>query len=273
MKIYVQTDLEGVAGVVNFEDRGDKSTEGYFHRMRMKELLTGEVNACIEGLLEMGIEPENIYINDSHGSGYNILFEKLRPGVKIIHGKLTRQPFWLPLLDESFSAVVGIGGHPMAGTKFGILPHTKWDVNGIALGEMGMCAALAGYFNVPMIFISGDKAVCEELKKIIPDIETAVVKSAFSPYTAVSEVPARACELIKNGVKKSVERRDNIKPFKIKGPYKMTVISREEEIPDKIFEGDDFYNVVKKALEETWLHHPWGIQTTDIQPSPVDEKT
>ncbi|MBM4080332.1 MAG: peptidase M55, partial [Planctomycetes bacterium] len=68
MKLYIHTDIEGVAGMVHFEDRNDQTTEGYFKRLRMHKLLTGEVNAAIEGALAAGVK--EILVNDSHGSGY-----------------------------------------------------------------------------------------------------------------------------------------------------------------------------------------------------------
>jgi len=52
MKVYIHTDIEGVAGMVHFEDREDMTAEGYFRRLRLHKLLTGEVNAAIEGDLE-----------------------------------------------------------------------------------------------------------------------------------------------------------------------------------------------------------------------------
>ena len=90
MKLYIHTDIEGVAGMVHFEDREDETTEGYHRRRRLHKLLTAEVNAAIEGALEMGVD--EILVNDSHGSGYSIIFEELNPAAQIIHGPLTRQP-------------------------------------------------------------------------------------------------------------------------------------------------------------------------------------
>ena len=48
MKIYIQTDIEGVAGFCFFENRGDQSMENFHHRQRMRKLLTDEVNAAVK---------------------------------------------------------------------------------------------------------------------------------------------------------------------------------------------------------------------------------
>jgi D-aminopeptidase len=49
MEIYIMTDLEEVAGVINFDDYC--TPEGRYYEVA-RELLIKEVNAAIEGLLE-----------------------------------------------------------------------------------------------------------------------------------------------------------------------------------------------------------------------------
>ena len=72
MKIYIQTDIEGVAGFCFFENRADKSYENIQHRHRMYQLLTDEVNAAVKAAFDSGAD--EVLVNDSHGSGYNLLF-------------------------------------------------------------------------------------------------------------------------------------------------------------------------------------------------------
>ena len=63
-KIYIMTDMEGVAGVIDFENWCGPS--GRYYELA-KELLTLEVNSCIEGLFEGGVE--EIIVLDGHGPG------------------------------------------------------------------------------------------------------------------------------------------------------------------------------------------------------------
>ena len=56
MKIYVMTDLEGVAGVYTWENRADDSRENHERRMRQRRWLAREVNAAAEGLFQAGAE-------------------------------------------------------------------------------------------------------------------------------------------------------------------------------------------------------------------------
>ena len=91
--VYMMTDLEGSAGVDDWDPRHreDATTaKGVYDRAEMQRLLTGEVNAAAEGLFAAGVE--EIIINDAHGAGRTILSEELISGVKLCTG---RQP---PLL-------------------------------------------------------------------------------------------------------------------------------------------------------------------------------
>jgi len=236
MKVYIQTDIEGVSGVVHWWDPdrwlnySRDPLEVFQLRQRMRKLLTGEVNAAIEGALEAGAS--EIVVNDSHGCAYNILFEELNPKAKIIHGEYSSLPFWLPGIEQGWDAVVVIGGHPMAGTTDGVLAHSKCIWNGeIALGEVGNCALLFGTFDVPLVFASGDSMLEKEMRAIIPNIEFAVVKESIATNIAKSVHPSVAGQMIREGVRRGLARRTEITPFKIKCPC--TVIKRIVEARDE----------------------------------------
>jgi D-amino peptidase len=220
MKVYIQTDIEGVAGVTFYENSKNESAWNSEHRRRMRLLLTGEVSAAAKAAFDAGAE--TVLINDNHGSGYNIIFEELDPRCEIIHGRNTSGPHWLPDLNSSFDAMLLIGMHPMAGVKTGILQHTKYDINNgrIYLSEASMAAALAGDFGVPSIFVSGDNFLTEEVRDKIPEIEIAAVKKSLSVYMARSVMPAKAREMIYSGVTEAFRKlaAGKIKPYKIPGP-------------------------------------------------------
>ena len=90
MKVYIQSDIEGIAGFCFFENRKDTSMENFNHRQRMRRLLTREINAAVQGAFDAGAE--DVIINDNHGSGYNILFEELDTRCRIIHGRGSSGP-------------------------------------------------------------------------------------------------------------------------------------------------------------------------------------
>ena len=64
MKLYILTDIEGVAGVADFEDYSYPTGRFY---PQSRHLLTLEVNAAVDGALAAGAD--DILVADGHGPG------------------------------------------------------------------------------------------------------------------------------------------------------------------------------------------------------------
>jgi D-amino peptidase len=221
MKIYMMTDLEGVSGVVDFENRADDSRENQRKRAIMRRLLTGEVNAAIQGLFEGGAT--EVIVNDGHGSGYTIDFEEIDPRVTVIHG--TKRSFWMPDLDATCDATILVGAHARAGTQRAVLYHTqsgdvkRTTVNGLEIGEMGQQALIAGHYGVPMVLVTGDVAACAEASELIAGIETVAVKKGYSRHFAACIPPQRAREMVRQGAANAVGKIKKITPLRLTPPY------------------------------------------------------
>lgn len=129
-----------------------------------------------------------------------------------------------------FDALLLVGYHSRAGTKKGVLAHTntrrvkKFQLNGVEIGEIGLCAIYAGYYDVPTIFISGDDRACIEARKMIPFITCVEVKKGLSLTSACCEVPKVTSQMIKKGVLESLRNINKIEPCFIQPPYKLTLI-------------------------------------------------
>jgi len=104
------TDLEGVAGVTEFEDRVTDTPYRSAVRQLMHRLLTGEVNAAVDGLFRAGVT--EVIVNDGHGSGCSFDLEELDPRMHVVHAPDLST--WLPLLDERCDATAPVGAHAMA---------------------------------------------------------------------------------------------------------------------------------------------------------------
>ena len=176
MKVYVMTDLEGVAGVLNSADYATPTSKYYEFA---RELTTKEVNAAIEGLIEAGAD--EILVVDGHGHGaINPLL--LDPAARLLAGRPLNYPFGC---DDSFDAIVIIGQHSKSNTDGGHLCHTgsfeveELTINGISIGELGCNMLFAAYFCVPTVMVSGDKATCDEALALVLDIEIAPVKEGI----------------------------------------------------------------------------------------------
>jgi D-amino peptidase len=258
MKIYLHTDIEGVAGFIHHEDRLVGEQAQLDHLYRMRRLFTRELNVVLETLVECGAR--EVVVNDSHGPGNNTVFEDLHPVARLIHGPTTRLPMWLPCLDGSYDALLCLGMHAMEGTK-GVTPHTRFDIaygsgQSVALNEAGLAMALAGCHRVPAILVTGDATVCGQVKQYVPPIETVAVKEALSPYSAITAVPQRAHHMIREGLKRAVGRRKEIPPYVLApGPYRTTLIGSTPgfDKQSEVFEDpDSFWNLIKKCLSSVF---------------------
>ncbi|RKY66049.1 MAG: hypothetical protein DRQ08_04055 [Candidatus Latescibacterota bacterium] len=218
MRIYLMTDLEGVAGVIDFENWCRPESRYY---ELAKEFLTEEVNAAVEGFFAGGAT--HVTVVDGHGPGA-ISPKLLDPRVELLRG----WPRGWPLeLDGSYDAVAWVGQHAKAGSEFAHLAHTQsfryldLSVNGVSIGEFGQLAFCAGELGVRCIFGAGDEAFTKEARELVPGIETVSVKRGLTPgrgdectaeeymrrnYAAVHLSPKEACRRIREGAERAVRR-------------------------------------------------------------------
>ena len=219
MKIYILTDLEGAAGVVDFKSQG--YADGKYYE-QAKHLLTQEINASCEAAVAAGAD--EIIVLDGHGPG-GIIYEEIHPEAKLIMGRpLGERTF---CIDESFDALFLLAHHSMVGTEKGNLAHSyssqtvknMW-LNGEKIGEVGVNVYIAGFFGIPVPLVTGDRAGCLEAQRYVPNIEMAVVKEGLTRTAALCLSPQKARDLIREKTKRALERLSEIKPVPPpKGPY------------------------------------------------------
>jgi D-aminopeptidase len=61
----------------------------------------------------------------------------------------------------------------------------------------------------------------EEARRLLGPIETAAVKRSIGFYSAVMMAPEEAQRLIRQGVKRGIERRGEIRPYKTRHPVEL----------------------------------------------------
>ncbi|MEP7383237.1 MAG: M55 family metallopeptidase, partial [Gemmatimonadota bacterium] len=156
-KVYISVDLEGIAGVVA---TSQTSPSGANYEWARKQMLA-ETNAAIEGAFAGGAT--EVLVNDSHGPQTNLRPDEVDRRAMLITG----QPKPLGMtqgLDSTFDAAVYIGYHAPGSTANAVHGHTFSSalkvvrLNGKEVGEYGLNAIVAGYWGVPVVFISGDRA-------------------------------------------------------------------------------------------------------------------
>jgi len=222
MRIYISADMEGVSGVVHFSQTNLKDEAREYERAR--KWMTGEVNAAIEGALETGVV--GVVVNDAHGSMRNILLEELNPKAELVTG--WPKPFsMMQGIDEGFDAAFFVGYHAQAGSARGTLNHT-WSgrvhqlaLNGRPVGELGLNAALAGHFGVPVVLVTGDQTVTEEAHLLLGDVEVVAVKCAYGMRAARCLAPSEACRQIKAAASRALQAKRS--PFLMAAPIALRV--------------------------------------------------
>jgi len=225
MRVYISVDMEGVAGVVH-EDQTDPTDPlhaGEYNRFR--RLMTAEANAAIEGALSAGAK--SVLVNDSHWFMRNLLAEELHPAAELLSGgpKLLSM---MEGIEQGFDAAMLIGYHARAGAAAGSIDHTYTSrvyearLNGRAVGELGINAALAGTYGVPIVLVSGDQTLAQEARDWLGEsVETVIVKHAVGRFAARSVAPVEACRRIREGAAAALSRAH--RPFTFPPPVRLEV--------------------------------------------------
>ncbi|MFQ6079086.1 MAG: M55 family metallopeptidase [Thermodesulfobacteriota bacterium] len=242
MKLYIMTDLEGVAGILDFENWCTPDSRYY---EMAKEFLTLEVNAAVDGFMAGGAT--EIVVADGHGHGA-INPKLLDPRVELMRGWPAGWPL---LLDGSYDAVAWVGQHAKAGSEYAHLAHTQGfnyvdlSINGISIGEFGQFAMCASELGVRAIFASGDEAFTKEAQALVPGIETVSVKRGTTPgkgdelttqqyrcrnYGAIHLHPQKARQRIREGALRAMQRAKNEKfgLIELKPPFERVAIFRPD---------------------------------------------
>ena len=222
LKVLISADMEGVGGVSTWEVQADPKGREY---EKFRQLMTLEVNAAIAGAVEAGAT--DVLVADSHGDGQNIDMELLDKRARLIRA-WPRPLGMVEGIDATFGAVVFIGYHAGEGGAEAVLAHTDTGtivvkLNGVEVPEAGFNAAIAGDFGVPVVFLSGDQTICQKARELFGPIETADVKRAIGFYSAEMRPAEESQRMIREGVRRGVERRGEIKPYKIAHPIKLEI--------------------------------------------------
>jgi D-amino peptidase len=266
MRVHIISDMEGVAGIVKWEQvegGAPMYEEG-------RKLYTGEINAAVRGAKAAGAT--EIVVMDCHGAGkgwtFNSLIpEELDPGCEfVVQDEWTG---YTAFLEEGCDAALFVGMHARAGSADGVLNHTvsgqQWQnlwFNGTLVGETGINAALCGQWGCPVLLVTGDRAVCREGTELLGEgLTTVEVKEGLGQFTARQLPAKRARELIEEGARsalsdlKAVAPYDPGRPCVIKVEFKTTDAARRYgrkhgvEQPDErtiVSRGDDWWSAWKQ---------------------------
>jgi D-amino peptidase len=229
MKIFISSDMEGTAGVVDWDQcrAGGSQYEHYC------ELLTREVNAAIEGAREAGAT--EFLVNDSHSRMANLKPDALAGQASYLSGRF-KPMYMMEGLDPSFDAVFFVSYHGSMGSNGSTLSHTYFPaafaevtLNGVVTGEAGINALVAQAHGVPVILVTGDSTTAEELEPFAPGAHAAVVKRSVTRFAAESLHPEAACELIRRQAADAVADLPGARPPEISLPATLGITFRTSD--------------------------------------------
>jgi D-amino peptidase len=218
VRVHVISDMEGVAGIVKWQQVS--GGEKLYDEGRV--LYTEEINAAVRGAKAAGAT--EIVVMDCHGAGGAYDFNSLVPELLDPDCEYVVQQEWTEytgFLESGCDAALFIGMHAMAGAADGVLSHTvsgqAWQnlrFNGTPVGETGINAALCGQWGVPVVLVTGDRAVCAEGRELLGDgLTTVEVKEGLGRFSARMKTPQRARELIEDGAKKALSDLSAVAPY------------------------------------------------------------
>ncbi|MEW6357355.1 MAG: M55 family metallopeptidase [Planctomycetota bacterium] len=229
-EIYILCDMEGITGAATCEQDVYPDAPNY---PKARRWLTADLETAMAGAHEAGADHFTVY--DMHFQGTNILADHLHLACTIIRGK----PF-LSGLREGVKGMFMIGLHAMAGNERGVMPHTynheiqRIELNGMAVGEIGLEAAGAGSYGIPLILVVGDQEGCEEARWLLGPIETVAVKWLDDKGRVVLKPAEESRQEIFEAAQRAVRRAAELKPLRISGHCELRIVCRDSAFRDKL---------------------------------------
>jgi D-amino peptidase len=250
MKVFVSVDMEGVAGIVDW----DQCIEGGHDYAMGRRLLLGEVDAALDAAVAAGAT--DIVVNDAHSVMRNLDPSTLPPSASYLSGKF-KPLYMMEGLDSSFDAVLFLGYHAAAPTP-GVLSHTfnpraiaDVRINGTLAAESGLNALVAQHHGVPVAVVTGDQYVGPEAEPFCPGIVAVEVKRSLNRYAAHHLHPTAARERIAAGVTDALSRLDQITAPAIALPATLSIDFTSPDMAEQATWVRDVRRVGPRTVEVT----------------------
>lgn len=222
-KVFISLDTEGLSGLTSWQEMtDDPSCTG--------KAYIRELTWVIDELFRHNPEMEEICICDSHARGENLPYGAFdNPRITQIKG-YPRPDYMLARLDSSFDAMILIGYHGMIGSQAALMDHSYSSagiynirVNGELMGEVELNSYFAAELGVPLILVSGDDILEEELKHTQLKPEFVRTKEGLARFAAKLYSPSQLEPAFRSAVVKAIERF-NKKDFRCVCAAKPTVL-------------------------------------------------
>ncbi|NLD11667.1 MAG: hypothetical protein GX671_07960 [Clostridiales bacterium] len=227
MKVYISVDIEGITGVTSWNETemGDEE-----HKLAAAQMKKEALAAC-EGAVAAGAD--EIWVKDAHDSGRNLWIDEFPPQVHLVRGWMDNPDSMVGGVDEPFDAALCIGYHSYGGSGENPLSHTMtssgifWTkFNGEFMSELLYHTYVCVRYGVPMVFVSGDKGLCENSANLVPGIRTVATKRGVGGAT-VNRNPDEVCKDIRETVKEALLSKHEL--IDTKGPFALDICYRQHQ--------------------------------------------
>lgn len=211
MKVFLSTDMEGLAGVTHW-DEVDPTKPDYG---TWREVLRSHVEAACVGAVDAGAT--EMVVRDAHWAGRNLRPSDLPACARLLRGWSGHPLSMVEGLDSSFDAVAMLGYHAGGGMGGNPLAHTmsskrirEIEVNGALASEFLLHGLAAATLEVPVVFVSGDATLCASVTALCPTI-TVVGVSEGKGAASLSGPAGSAEQQIRTGMARALRSPDRAK--------------------------------------------------------------
>lgn len=263
MRVFLSADIEGVCGITSWEEARRGSGEYPEFRRQMQ----AEVAAACEGALEAGATA--LTVKDAHASARNLVAAELPPPTRLVRG-WSGHPFGMVQdLDASYDAALFVGYHGRAGAGGNPLAHTMSSrkvalvrLNGEPASEYRIHALAAATLGVPVVFVSGDAGLCEEVKSLSPATRTFATKWGEGA-SQQSVHPGEAIAGIREGAREALRGPREQALLRVPEHFQLEVTFQDHALAYQrsfypgaravgshavAFESDDYFDVLRALL-------------------------
>lgn len=223
-RLFISADMEGIAGVASI----CQLMPGQFEWETARGWMTAEVSAAAMAALDAGYD--EVVIADGHGNAQNLLPDRLPARTRLVRswprplGQM--QGVELPGVE----GCLFIGFHAGAQSGAGTLAHSfngslfaDVRLGGESRSEAWLLAALAGEFDIPVLLVSGDDAVCGQVRQFLPKVETCVVKHHIAWSSVLSVPPQEGARLVGDATARALGS-PHPQPFRPSGPHELEIV-------------------------------------------------
>ncbi len=255
MRLYIVADMEGATGITHRDQLLEDGGARYWSGCR---LLTGDINAVIEGAVSEGVT--EVLVSEGHANMRNVLVEELHPAARVLRGPArwdTKPLCQVGALTADFDLGMFVGFHSRAGTPKGLLCHTwasavvhKLTLNGREVGETAINAALLGDAGVPVALVCGGDDLAREARADLGDVETAVLKDVHGFDLASCWGPKHTGPLLREAAARAVRRHQqgDFTPFIVEGPVTAEITVIKDAMADRMALGHGVERVQRRKV-------------------------